>query len=242
MGRNEDGAGPTSRVRGQCNIRGGDSSQAGGCAEKRDGGPGPPPPPEVALRLRLKMEEGSGQPWVVGFPDSSAGKESACNVGDLGWIPGLGRCPGAGIGCLLQDSALENPVDYIGHGATESLTRLPLSLFHLGGEGWPIRGKAQREEYPSQQGRAPRPDRTRDVVVQWEAGVRPWRPWAGQRSGCTLGCNFSLGSLTAMSYFQSNVPATAHAAGGHWVGATPGEEHSRWTISFTPHQKKKSPA
>ena len=42
-GRNEDGAGPASRVRGQCNVRGGDGSQAGGCAEKRDGGPGSPP-------------------------------------------------------------------------------------------------------------------------------------------------------------------------------------------------------
>ena len=33
-----------------------------------------------------------------GFPDSSVGKESACNAGDSGSIPGLGRCPGEGIG------------------------------------------------------------------------------------------------------------------------------------------------
>ena len=32
----------------------------------------------------------------MGFPSSSAGKESACNVGDLGLIPGLGRSPGEG--------------------------------------------------------------------------------------------------------------------------------------------------
>ena len=32
----------------------------------------------------------------MGFPDSSVGKESACNVGDLGSIPGLGRSPGEG--------------------------------------------------------------------------------------------------------------------------------------------------
>ena len=38
------------------------------------------------------------------FPDSSAGKESACNVGDLGSIPGLGRSPGAGIGYPLRYS------------------------------------------------------------------------------------------------------------------------------------------
>ena len=32
--------------------------------------------------------------WDVGLPGGSAGKESACNAGDLGWIPGLGRSPG----------------------------------------------------------------------------------------------------------------------------------------------------
>ena len=43
-----------------------------------------------------------------GFPGSSAGKESACSAGDPGWIPGLGRPTGEGIGYLLQDSGLEN--------------------------------------------------------------------------------------------------------------------------------------
>ena len=39
-----------------------------------------------------------------GFSDSSVGKESACNAGDPGSIPGLGRSPGKGIGYLLQHS------------------------------------------------------------------------------------------------------------------------------------------
>ena len=39
----------------------------------------------------------------------SDGKLSACNVGDLGLIPGLGRSPGGGHGNLLQYSCLENP-------------------------------------------------------------------------------------------------------------------------------------
>ena len=39
-----------------------------------------------------------------GFPDSSVGKESACNAGDLGSIPGLERSPGEGTGYLLQCS------------------------------------------------------------------------------------------------------------------------------------------
>ena len=40
----------------------------------------------------------------MGFPRSSAGKEAACNAGDLGWIPGSGRSAGEGIGYPLQYS------------------------------------------------------------------------------------------------------------------------------------------
>ena len=43
-----------------------------------------------------------------GFPGSSDSKESACNAGDLGSIPGLGRSPGEGNGNPLQYSGLEN--------------------------------------------------------------------------------------------------------------------------------------
>ena len=46
-----------------------------------------------------------------GFPHNSVGKESACNAGDLGSIPGLGRSPGEGNGNPLQYSCLENPMD-----------------------------------------------------------------------------------------------------------------------------------
>jgi len=44
-----------------------------------------------------------------GFPGGSDGKESTCNVGDLGSIPGLGRSPGGGHGNPLQYSCPENP-------------------------------------------------------------------------------------------------------------------------------------
>ena len=47
----------------------------------------------------------------MGFPGGSDGKESACNVGDLGSIPGLGRYPGEGNGNQLQYSCLENSKD-----------------------------------------------------------------------------------------------------------------------------------
>ena len=46
-----------------------------------------------------------------GFPGGSEGKESACNVGDPGSIPGSGRSPGEGNGNPLQYSCLENAMD-----------------------------------------------------------------------------------------------------------------------------------
>ena len=47
----------------------------------------------------------------IDFPGGSDGEESACNAGDPGSIPGLGRSPGEGDGYPLQYSCLENPMD-----------------------------------------------------------------------------------------------------------------------------------
>ena len=63
----------------------------------------------------------------MGFPGDSDSKESACNVGDLGLIPGLGGSPGEGNGNPLQYSCLENPIDRGAwratvHGVAESQT------------------------------------------------------------------------------------------------------------------------
>ena len=58
----------------------------------------------------------------LGLPGGSAGKESPCNVGDLGSIPRLGRFPGEGKGYSLQYSGLENSMDYIVHGVAKSRT------------------------------------------------------------------------------------------------------------------------
>ena len=62
-----------------------------------------------------------------GFPGSSDGKESTCNAGDLGLIPGLGRSPGDGNDNPLQYSCLENPMDRgdwwaTDHGVAKSWT------------------------------------------------------------------------------------------------------------------------
>ena len=58
----------------------------------------------------------------MGFSGGSAGKESACNVEDLDSISGLGRSPREGNGYPLQYSGLENAMDSIVYGITESDT------------------------------------------------------------------------------------------------------------------------
>ena len=65
----------------------------------------------------------------MGFPGGSAGKESICNAGDLGLIPGPVRSPGEGNGNPLQCSCLENPRDGEAwwaavYGVAQSRTRL----------------------------------------------------------------------------------------------------------------------
>ena len=64
------------------------------------------------------------------FPECSAGKKSACNAGDLGSIPGLGRSVGEDNGYPLKYSGLENPMDCIVHGVAKSPTQLSDFHFH----------------------------------------------------------------------------------------------------------------
>ena len=65
------------------------------------------------------------------FSCGSAGKESICNAGDLGSIPGLGRSPGEGKAYALQYSSLENSIDCILHGVAKSWTWLSDFHFHF---------------------------------------------------------------------------------------------------------------
>ena len=65
----------------------------------------------------------------MGFPNSSTGKESACNAGDLGSIPGLRRSPGEGNSYPLHYTGLENSIDSVVHGVAKSRTQL--SDFHF---------------------------------------------------------------------------------------------------------------
>ena len=66
---------------------------------------------------------------LMGFPCGSADKQSTCNVGDLGSIPGFGRSPGEGNSYPLQYSSLENAMDCIAHGVAKNWTQL--SNFHF---------------------------------------------------------------------------------------------------------------
>ena len=88
----------------------------------------------IHVKINSKFPEGKDRIWlnqvescdltvsnvsladVLGFLCSSAGKECACNAGDLGFIPGLGRSPGEGKRYPLQYSGLENPKECIFHG------------------------------------------------------------------------------------------------------------------------------
>ena len=69
----------------------------------------------------------------MGFPCGSAGKESACNVGDWGSIPGLERSPGKGKDYTLHYSGLENSIV---HGITKSRTDFHFHFFFSKDKGF----------------------------------------------------------------------------------------------------------
>ena len=61
--------------------------------------------------MKYSMMKQVGLAFLLAFPHSLVGKESACSAGDLGLIPGLGRSCGGENGDPLQCSCLENPMD-----------------------------------------------------------------------------------------------------------------------------------
>ena len=70
----------------------------------------------------LEKGQATHTPVFLGFPGGSADKESTCNMGDLGLIPGLGRSPAEEKGYPLRYSGLENFMDYVVHGVAKSRT------------------------------------------------------------------------------------------------------------------------
>ena len=63
---------------------------------------------EILVPARDSLSENCWMIQTMGFPGSSVGKESTCNAGDPGSIPGSGKSPGEGLGYPLQYSGLEN--------------------------------------------------------------------------------------------------------------------------------------
>ena len=73
----------------------------------------------------------------LGFSCGSAGKESTCNVGDLGLIPGLGRSPGEGNSYPFQYSGLENSMEvHGGHKESGTNEQFLFSLFKPSTSRW----------------------------------------------------------------------------------------------------------
>ena len=84
-------------------LNGHEFGQTPGGSEGRESWPGPAAVHGVAKELYTTKH--------LNFPGGAEVKASACNVADLGSIPGLGRSPGEGNGNPLQYSCLENPMD-----------------------------------------------------------------------------------------------------------------------------------
>ena len=93
-----------------------------------EGGPSPSGPPGPPSSAPQGQRTGAACVQSLSFPSSSDGKESTCNAGDPGSIPGSGRSPGEAIGYPIQYSCLENSMDRGAwwdtvHGATEKITK-----------------------------------------------------------------------------------------------------------------------
>ena len=74
----------------------------------------------IILREISQSQTSDDATYMWAFPCGSAGKESACNSGDLGSIPGLGTSPVEGKGYPLQYSGLENSMDYTVRGILQA--------------------------------------------------------------------------------------------------------------------------
>ena len=122
-------------------------------------------------------------PVFWGFPGGAAGKESACNAGDLAWIPGLGRSPAEGKGSPLQCSGLESPMDCRVHGVTELDTTerpsLPLSFTSVEGRVSSPEAPLQEETRTARGGNSvSRHSHSQDshvlTVIGWNTGGLDW--------------------------------------------------------------------
>ena len=137
----------------------------------------------------------TSSPVFLGFPCGLAGKESACNAGDLGLISGLGRSPGEGKGYPCQYSGLEKSMDSIVHGVAKSRTRLSDFHFHLKHLTNTFSGQLWKSRFPSP---------TQDCLlqswtVQWTSNSR-LRQLINERVGCVTHSSL-LSSVHTAQFF-----------------------------------------
>ena len=130
----------------------------------------------VGRNQGTRLQKRQSPPFPQGFPDSSVGKESTCNAGDPGWIPGLGRSPGEGIG-YPHSSILGFPC---GSAGTESACNAG-DLDSIPGLG---RSPAEGNSYPHQ---CSCPENSMDRGV-WQATS----PWGHKESDMTDSFSHSL--------------------------------------------------
>ena len=122
-----------------------------------------------------------------GFPGGSDSKESVCNVGGLGLIPGLGRSPGGGHGNPLHYSCLETPMDRGAwratvHGVTKSQRLLSDWAQHSTVSLW-ARGRGRSWQKRKCEGSGVQRD-VCELALKMEEG--PWAPWKRQRNRYSL--------------------------------------------------------
>ena len=147
----------------------------------------------------------------MGFPCGSAGKESACNVGDLGSIPGLGRSPGEGKGYPLQNSGLENSMDCIVHGVAKRQTQL--SHFHFDFDHTDLCRQFKWNKllpHPFPRHRIPPPTRTPQPPPRYLSSPSTW-VWDPGGPSC-----WKSGRLLRWRWLSSQIAKSG--LGGRWGG------------------------
>ena len=120
----------------------------------------------------------------MGFPRSSAGKEAACNAGDLGWIPGSGRSAGEGIGYPLQYSQASLVTQLVKNPPAMQETWVQ-SL------GW---------ENPLEKGKA-----THSSILACRIPWTVYNPWGRKESNTTEQLTFLWPGFNLLSPAQSDV-------------------------------------
>ena len=168
----------------------------------------PPSPGDCSCKQKSKHQL---LPFIhdsrkIGFPDSSVGKESTCNAGDPGSIPGLERRSGEGKGYPLHYSGLENSTHCIVHGVAKSWTQLSNFHFPERSQAGPCYSKTVIAACTATQ-----PSFSESVSVQWEKRMCLLNRFSPVRLLATLGtitCQAPLSIAFSRQEYWSGLPCS----------------------------------